>query len=283
MRSVWARRWRGIWPALFCVLVAACPSAAIEFSVVSFNVDSGDHTAARQVAKDIANIAPSDLWGLQEVDGPGDLALLTAAIGPGYRSIIGTSGVYPGIADDNLAIVFNPDVFELIDASELNEIEGSRKPLVARFVLRQSGLKFLFMVNHLQRNRSWVRESQARYLNAWVQRQFLPVVAVGHYNFSWDLRHRQGDQAFGLLIKDEVFQWVPPDCLERGDCPPVGSRCDAAAPRFQDFVFVTGPAKYWHMECDLLFLDDPAYCERAHHGHSANRPLRAVVRISSAG
>ena len=277
----WVRRIT-IWSVL-ALLLAAGPASALEFTVVTFNVESDDDTDPHKVAKDIARIEPTDLWGLQEVNGQAELAVLAAAIGPGYRTILGKSGDYASGKDDNLAIVFNPDILELIDARELVEAEGTRKPLTARFVLRQSGQKFIFMVNHLQRDRYQVRQNQARYLNAWARRQIMPVVAVGHYNFDWNLRRRQGNLAFDLMMHNEVFKWAPPACLQRGDCPPTGSQCDPRFSRLQAFIFLTGPAKDYPMETDLLFLDDPGYCARETRGHAAHRPLRAVIRIESAG
>ena len=269
--------------SVLVLLLAAGPVTAVEFSVVTFNVESDDDTDPHKVAEDIARIEPTDLWGLQEVNGQAELAVLVAAIGPGYRTILGKSGDYASGKDDNLAIVFNPDILELIDARELVEADGTRKPLIARFALRQSGQKFIFMVNHLQRDRYQVRQNQARYLNAWARRQILPVVAVGHYNFDWNLRRRQGNLAFDLMRHNEAFKWVPPTCLQRGDCPPTGSQCDPRFSRLQAFIFVTGPAKDYLVETDLLFLDDPGYCEREIRGHAAHRPLRAVIRIESAG
>ena len=271
-----------IWPVLI-LLLAAAPSRGFDFSMVSFNVNSGDRTDPRMVAEDIARIEASDLWGLQEVDGPDSLAILVAAIGPRYHSILGKSGKYNGVPDDNLAIVFNPDILELVDAGELQEVDGSRKPLVARFVLRPSGQKFLFVVNHFQHNRIREREQQARQLNAWARSQVLPVVAMGHYNFNWHLGRREGTPAFQLMIQDEVFKWVVPACLERGNCPPTGSQCDQERNRMQAFIFVTGPAKHWNVASDLLFIDDPDFCRRAARGHSGHRPIRAVVRIDAAG
>ncbi len=276
-----ASRW--IWPVLMLLLGAAVPAAAIEFTVVTFNVDSGDRTDPRQVARDIAGIEPAPLWGLQEVDGPEDLAVIAAAIGPHYQAIIGSSGRYNGIPDDNLAIVFDPDALELIEAQELEQFSGSRKPLLARFVLRQSGQKFLFMVNHLQRDRIRVRNRQARELNAWARQQILPVMAVGHFNLDWHLRRRQGNQAFELMVHEGIFRWIQPACLARGDCPATGTACDGDRPCIQTFVFVTGAAKFWRIESDLLFLDDADYCRRATRGHSGHRPVRTVVRIPSGG
>ena len=271
------------WVGLLAVLAAALPAAAVEFSVVSFNVNSGDHTDPDKVAQDIARIEPSDLWGLQEVDGPQALAVLAAAIGSQYRTILGKSGDYKGVPDDNLAIVFNPDVLELVGTKELQHVEGSRKPLVARFVLRSSGQKFLFAVNHLQRNRIRIRERQVRQFSAWARSQVLPVVAVGVYNFDWRLGRRKGNSTFNLMQQDAIFKWVVPGCLERGDCPATGSQCDPALDRIQSFIFVTGPAKHWNVKSDLLFIDDPDYCRRYGQGHSGHRPIRAMVRIEAAG
>jgi len=70
---------------------------------------------------------------------------------------------------------------------DINVGGNVRAPLVAQLRLKPAGPEFLFMVNHLYRSNTEWRHEQARLLNAWARSQTLPVIAVGDYNFDWDV------------------------------------------------------------------------------------------------
>lgn len=73
------------------------------------------------------------------------------------------------------------------------------------------------MVNHLYRG-SVVdsrRLDQATALNEWAQAQTLPVIAVGDYNFDYDLDPGESSENYnkglGNMIAGNVFQWIEPE------------------------------------------------------------------------
>jgi endonuclease/exonuclease/phosphatase family metal-dependent hydrolase len=78
---------------------------------------------------------------------------------------------------------------------------------VAHFRLKPAGPELLFMVNHLYRGNADGRHEQARLLNAWAREQTIPVIAVGDYNFDWDVTTGETvhDQGYDLLTAEGVF------------------------------------------------------------------------------
>ncbi len=72
-----------------------------------------------------------------------------------------------------------------------------------------------FMVEHPYRSRANRRHEQSELLNEWAQDQALPVIAVGDYNYNWDVPDGDTDHdaSFDFLTADDVFTWVRPPTL----------------------------------------------------------------------
>lgn len=265
------------------VLVVLSLSLGQSFTVASWNVESGGSNDAF-IEQQLTDIDGVDIWGLSEVQ---DFVTSTsfkqgseADENANFESILGTTG-----SGDKLQIIYNHDRFEVLSHSELHDInvdDTVRAPLVAHLRERDSGEEFLFMVNHLARgdrnngtpNR---RRVQAQLLNDWASQQSLPIIAVGDYNFDWEVIGGDQDHGAGydLLIADEVFSWVRPDTLVRTQCSATASGC-----RFNsvlDFVFLAGEAQTWTASSTILVIDGDFPDD---DNSSDHRPVLATFSIS---
>jgi hypothetical protein len=170
----------------------------------------------------IAGAQGLDIWGSSKVQDAIWATMFAQVAAQGetgeFASILGSTG-----GGDRLLIVYNHDRFEVVRQFELPHIniEGRvRAPLVAHFRLKPAGPEFLFMVNHLYRGNAPAQHEQARLLNAWPREQSLPVIAVGDYNFDWDVMNGETvhDQGYDLLTADGSFAWIWPAHLIRTQC-----------------------------------------------------------------
>ena len=156
-------------------------------TVVSWNVESGGSNN-ETIRQRMASFQGVDLWGLSEVASDAAAGVFETGAEDGeeapFSRIVGTTG-----ASDRLAIIFNGDRFQLVRSQELTNIGSGnhRAPLVAELREVSSNRNFLFMVNHLARGNANLRRQQATQLNDWVRTQTLPVIAVGDYNFDWEV------------------------------------------------------------------------------------------------
>lgn len=254
---------------LTLVAVGLGPFAfAQDLTVASFNVESGGADPVT-LGGDLQRVPATDIWGFSEVRNASwgqafDTALTTA--GNDYETILGTTG-----GEDRLLIVFNASRLERVGSQELSAINiggTGRAPLVGHFRRRSGGEEFLFVVNHLFRGNAAARRQQATALNTWAATQTLPVVAVGDYNFDWNLPNGEAshDIGFDNMTASGVFRWVRPETLLK-------TQCDPQFNSVLDFVFVAGDARDWQGTSEILF-QEPGYCT-ANNQHSDHRPVRA--------
>lgn len=206
--------------ASLAALVSPFSSAlaeAVDFQVISWNIESGQSrpaTIARQVRDDFEGI---ELWGFSEVQSDEVAARLESAAEEGEDTdmarITGTTG-----GTDRLVILYDTSRFELLDSYELSDINVSgtvRAPLVAHLRGLKTGLKVLFVVNHLYRGDNQGRHRQATMLNEWAAQQADPVITVGDFNFDWHYQNgdTDHDRGFDNLVANGVFEWVRPSVL----------------------------------------------------------------------
>ncbi|MGF1482248.1 MAG: lamin tail domain-containing protein [Cyanophyceae cyanobacterium] len=247
-------------------------------TIISYNVESDDinDTNPQQVAEDIQQIEPADLWGLSEVRGDEDAQVFQEAIsrsGVNYESRISETG-----GSDRLQILFNPQRLRLIESEELSGFGGTRSPLVGRFEFLPNKQEFLFTVNHFNRGDEQKRQRQAENLRNWAREQTLPVIAAGDYNFDVSIQTQEGNEAYRIFTQDDTFTWLKPPCLSSGTCPPTGTQCDSRFDSILDFVFLAGEAKQWRAESQILFQEQPV-CEKEERGYSDHYPVAAQIQV----
>ncbi len=266
--------------AIACLCGALVSSAAVlELAVVSYNVESDADTAVEQVARDIARIPPSHLWGLSEVS-PRDFEAYRAAIGRDRAIVQGTTG-----RSDRLAIVYDPRVLSPVGQPvELFAAGGSRHPLLARFRIAGTRHEMFVVANHLQRGNAETRQAQARWLNRWAAdlaaaAEPPPILLLGDFNFDVDPQTRAGNRTYDLFRAGDAFRWIRPACVDEGTCPATGTGCNPRYTSILDFHFLAGGAADWPASAEILFRDDAAYCDREAAGGSDHRPVRAVIAV----
>ncbi|MCO4743631.1 MAG: endonuclease/exonuclease/phosphatase [Proteobacteria bacterium] len=241
-------------------------------SVVGFNVESGGAFDDRLVDV-FANVQGEGIWGTTETLNafwPEKFAAAAADDGVAFHWVMGETGW-----EDRIAILWDDARFELLSHEELQNINvggTARAPLVGHFRSRSTGTEFLFMVNHLWRSETASRHEQARLLNAWALEQTLPVVAVGDYNFDWEVvgGENDHDQGYDLMTANGVWEWVRPDVL-------IETQCSSSFDSVLDFVFVAGAAQSWGGTSEILEAQSN-YCPD-NSGTSDHRPVRGDFLI----
>ena len=247
----WYQVQDGAWIAAFLVKPVAPQSAAGEqqITVVGWNTELND-ADVQVIADRMATFQEVDLWGLSEVNQSGNTPILEAGAEDGenadYTSILSVSG-----GGDRLLALYDTTRFDLLDSWELEAINttgNARAPLVLHLREKARGTELLFMVNHLYRSRDEERYKQAQLLQEWAAQQTLPVIAVGDYNFDWDVVSGSHDRGYDLMTKDSEFTWVKPTTLVTTQCSGWPCQFDSVL----DFVFVAGPAQSWRASSQII-------------------------------
>lgn len=241
--------------------------------IVAWNVESGD-SRVEELSDTVRGFDDCDILGLSEVQNQDTLEelerVLDIATGVSWHSFIGSTG-----GTDRLAIIYNPLSVTPIDYEELMAVEAERgrAPLAVTFVHRETSTPFMVVVNHLYRGNSgdnrFKRLNQSESLNQWARSIQLPVIAVGDFNYDWNIHSGEPNLGFHALTADGVFEWVMPEQL-------VGTQCseDVANPRsVLDFVFVSGAALGWEGVSTILETQS-SYCPDD-SARSDHRPVRA--------
>lgn len=255
------------------LLALSAYASAQQLTVVSWNVESGG-SDDQVVRSRIARFQGVDLWGLSEVASPASAGTfeLGAEDGEGanFERVVSATG-----GGDRLAIIFNAGRFRLIRSQELSHINqgNHRAPLVAELEERATNRRFLFMVNHLARGNNALRHRQAQQLNEWVRTQTLPVVAVGDYNFDWEVNggDTNHDRGYDNMTAGGAWTWVRPAALIKSQCSP---EFDSVL----DFIFVNAAAQGWAGTSEILV--EPNDCDPSPRT-SDHRPV--VGRFNAAG
>lgn len=238
-------------------------------TVVGWNTELNG-ADVKVIAARIAAFQDVDLWGLVEINRASATPTLELAAEEGenadYASVLGASG-----GGDRMLAIYDTTRFTLVDSWEIKEINttgNARAPLVLQLQEKASGEALLFMVNHLYRTRNEERYQQARLLNQWAASQTLPVIAVGDYNFDWDVASEEHDTGYNLLTNGSEFTWVKPATLITTQCS--GWPCQFNS--VLDFVFVAGPAQQWRAESEII-VEDGDFPDNA--STSDHRPVLA--------
>ncbi|MDJ0582671.1 lamin tail domain-containing protein [Crocosphaera sp.] len=179
---------------------------------------------------------------------------------------------------------------ELVD-----EVGGDRDPLAVRFKLSDD-TEFWAVANHFARGNEDSRNSQAKKLREWIERQTLPVVAMGDFNMDYSVdpslnsrrpegqcRNRDlnklGNKAYETFTTSSDIRWIQPKCLSDGTCPIEGTGC--FLPCFNsilDFVFLGGLASSdWQGTSEIGFKADRDYCSLDPEGDTDHRPVLATL------
>ena len=273
------RRAKSILALSFLLLVLANASvvyAQKRLLILGWNVESGENDSAT-ISQQLEALEGYDLIGLTEVNSANAVAYAEAAAkGEGakghartdFRHRVSQSG-----RGDRTVIIWDNKRLELIgQAQELDHLndDNHRAPFFAHFRLRGSSVAFLFMVNHLARIDADLRQRQATGLKEWAAQQNLPVIAVGDYNFDYDIDDGMGNQAMKKMLEGGIWQWVRPRRLHRTQ----------ASNKFYsvlDFIFLAHKPDHWQADSWILQIAAPIVDD---NNRSDHRPVEARILIS---
>lgn len=239
---------RSLPAALSAFLLCLSTLPAQQLTVVGYNAESGDADPT-VVGQRLAELDGVDVWGMVEVldDGWATIFEASAEMGENanFSHVLGTTG-----SADRMAILYDADRFDLVGTEELHGInigDHVRAPLIAHLRFKDGGQEFLFMVNHLYRSKADRRHLQAELLNEWAAQQTLPVIAVGDYNFDWDIEDgdEDHDEGYEILTAGDTFKWLRPEVL-------VSTQGNPAYNSVLDFVFTAGQAQLWGVDSTII-------------------------------
>jgi endonuclease/exonuclease/phosphatase family metal-dependent hydrolase len=267
-----------------CLMFAlATPAYGQGLSVGTFNVESDRDTQAELVAEDFARLPPMHAWGLQEVENQETLDLFVAtlneATGYEYAGHMGTTG---GRYGDYLAIIYMVPAFTDVAIVEMDEVGGSRHPLMMT-ATAWNGTDITLINVHFNRGDETTRQGQARRLRDWIAAHpEQAIIALGDFNFDYDFRgaRQGGNRAFSQFADGGHVSWPQPMCLENETCPATGSQCNQRYQSILDFIFLGGEAFDWRAMTDLAFLEEH-YCRREGDGYADHRPVLGQILLPS--
>jgi len=264
--------------AVACLLSFVCFSDA-EITLISWNVESGG-ADPNVVAGQIAAMDGVDLWGMCEVDGATwaqnfEVGAETGEPGD-FTAILGTTG-----DSDSLLILYDNQQFTEVNHFEISWANrpwytpsmSPRSPLVVRLRHNATNQEFFFMVNHLYRGTGVDarRLDQARYLSEWASQQTIPVIAVGDYNFDWDLDFNDSADNYnkGLgAMTAHSFDWLKPAQLVRTH--------DSTYNSVLDFVFLANYAGVISGASEVVVRPNDFPDDNTTPDH---RPVKAILNI----
>jgi len=249
---------------LFCSVVPV-PDGNVplnQFTVVSWNVDSGD-ADPHVISLRVAQMRGVDLWGLTEVRDERWAELLKGAAQENHPGRM-VPLLSPTGGSSRSLILYDAAQFELLESFELGW-EGQswcrpdmvlRPGLIARLRHTPTEQEFFFMVNRFLP--AWA-VMQAAKVNDWAAHQTIPVIAVGSYYFQYALSPQaiwcEGRKGLKLMAYDGAFQWIKPE-------NPIKT-FDHEANTIEDFVFVANAVGKLHAQSTILvepgdFPDGPS-------------------------
>lgn len=233
-------------------------SIAQSLSLLTWNVES-DGAVPEVIADQLKQLSGHHIYALTEVDKK-YFEKFRKALGPKFKSINGTHK-----ENDHLQVIYDESKLELTSWTEIEEFDGFkfnredralRCPLLAKFKRKDNNKIFQIVVNHLARGNSKFRTQQAIGLREWARNQNIPTISIGDFNFDFEFKTRQGNQAFTEFMRDGVWKWIEPEKLiDTNWYDRDGDGKDDYPGSMLDFAFVAGPAKTYKWSSNVIVRD----------------------------
>jgi len=262
----------GLW-VLFLVSESTAQKRIL---ILSWNVESGGNDAAT-IEEQLRTFEGYDIVGLCEVRADNAARYADAVEdGEGAFNRVGKFDYRLGQSGraDRMMVAWDVRRFDLVgEPVELDSINDGnhRSPFLVKLRLRDHDETFLFMVNHLARGNASLRQQQATRLNNWVRTQSIPVIAVGDYNFDYNIDDGKGNQAMENMLSPGLFAWVKPSELYKTN----------ANPKYNgilDFVFLANKPDHWEINSKIL-VDGEGFSFPDDDMKSDHRPVQARIFI----
>jgi hypothetical protein len=273
---------RSIFLPLFTTLLVAMHSTAQEpkqaerepFAILAWNIEIGGSEVAT-IKHQLQTLDTFDILALSEVPRKSSREFTERWGKDSF--IIGEKG-----GEACLLLAWDTTKFDKIKVEELIKFEEQEfapgiqaAPLIAQLRHKQSNTEFLVVMNHLARGSAELRKRQALILVEWAKKQSLPIVAVGGYNFDYDIPTQKGNEAFDAFLKDDTWKWIEPKRLiDTNWADRNRDLMDDYPNSMLDFVFAAGPAKEWKFQPRIVVRHgDFPDTEKT----SDQRPIHTVV------
>jgi len=227
-----------------------------------------------------------DIWGLTEIS-RGDIQEYVSAAADGENARFDSIVSKNTHGTDLMAIVYNANRFNKLWHAELEgfnyalmkNTKNQRPPIAAHFYDKKSQRYFVFMVNHLARGEE-KRNRQAQRLNQWVREQSVPIIAVGDYNFDWDVEDGEinHNRAYDYFTAGDGFRWIRPDILVRTQCSPfkLNGEITCKYNSVLDFIFTANEAAQWQSQSRIVIKEGDFPDDKIKSDH---RPVMAEFLI----
>ena len=263
--------------ALANILVAQEPAAPTSepFSILAWNIEIGGSEVAT-IKQQLTELQPFDVLALSEVPKKA-AAEFSDRWGPN-SAIVGTKG-----GEACMLLAWNTDKFEKLNTQELTHFNQQEfapgiqfAPLIAELRHKPSDTKVILVMNHLTRGSEELRMRQAMILVEWAKQQTLPVIAVGGYNFDYDIPTQKGNKAFDAFFKEPTWKWIQPNpMVDTNWSDRNNDGKDDYPDSMLDFVFVAGAAQQWQANSVIIVRENdfPDNDET-----SDQRPIRTTIQ-----
>jgi endonuclease/exonuclease/phosphatase family metal-dependent hydrolase len=246
-------------------------------SLLGWNVESNGNDP-ETIAAQLKEFADVDIFCLSEVH-PKSLETYRSAVPAGFKSASTKTG-----GGDRLQILFDANRFELLEEKELhtyrehelNNKGNYRSPLYVRLKDTLSGVELIVMTNHLARGKAEIRNRQAIGLREWARDQDVAVINVGDFNLDYHYQQQKGNEAFGEMIRDNVWHWVKPiEPIDSNWADRDEDGKDDYPGSVLDFAFIAGPAKKWNAVSKIVVRDGDFPDDDKTSDH---RPVELVIQ-----
>lgn len=229
-------------------------SGIVEHTILHWNLESGGNDPDT-IAKQLVELGRYEIIGLSEVNRCDAFWMAIEKNWPlRYRFVVGKSG-----GSDPLMLVYDQRRFTLDETFDIEEVNGKqlndgnhRAPLYVRFRSNLDFLEFGVVLNHFARGDEELRQRQAEGLREWARGRSEPIIAIGNYNFDFEFHTQQGNASFDAFLKDDVWNWIPPDPMVDSNWADDGNGKDKYPDSLFDFNFVAGAAKDWKSQCRVI-------------------------------
>lgn len=244
------------------------------FSILAWNIEIGGSEIAT-IKEQLQQLEPFDILALSEV--PKKSASEFTNRWGKDSFMVGEKG-----GEACLLLAWDSSKFEKVKVEELTKFDDQEfapgiqsAPLIAQLRHKQSKTEFIVVMNHLARGSAELRKRQALLLVEWAKKQSLPIVAVGGYNFDYDIPTKKGNEAFDAFMKDGTWKWIEPkQMVDTNWADRNRDGKDDYPDSMLDFAFVAGPAKQWRFDSEIVVRDgDFPDSEKT----SDQRPIRTTI------
>ncbi len=201
------------------------PSADVQdkpfkYRVLHWNIESSGNEP-QVIAKQLNDLGAADLIALSEVDQPQVyVESLSKRFIKRYSFLLGASGQFQNRENQRLFLAYNQNRFEAVSHLDMHKYEKLKlndgahaSPFVVNLKDKVTNQEIVVVVCHFSLRNSDLRQTQALALRKWAKTIAKPVIAIGSFNFDYQIKKQTGNTAFDEFTKDGIWKWSKPEKL----------------------------------------------------------------------